>query len=554
MAAEREQRIVELIVDASGTVAGMQAAGSAYDHFGDRAAMVEQKVAAYLQRQSDLYLRVPRSIDGVTRSYENLQAKLDPVFHTQLRMEREMTKSLSLINQAVLTGVTTEQQANKDILLLKQQQVEAINRVRDAQLAANNVVARSGTNNVVATPGTNPMMHGANDNLLQNRRQNLNYQLFDIGQSAYGGMGLGMIAAQQGPQIAQLYASQGGLNAAMKDFGNILGTVVRVAVPVGTVLAGIYGAYRLIGSYSVEATLAIDDNTRALAEQAASWRQIEGQVSQLSQVQKTYNDVITDSARAHSDATTTIIANTEREFNAKKALLELEAQRQQASIALQQSEIAIAGHQVRRDITAGDPGDWYQPFDSTNPISSVRMNLEARGMADPRIGSVPFVRIPEEISGVQQLQADLENNPAIQKLKEMRANLELTEIAAEKMRKALLQTFDVTAGGTVNRDGEYNQFVPLNPAVPTADPRRSIDIDTTVKKDSTQREDRLRQLRQEHDLLGMSAGAAAKLRFEQDALNDAVSRNIDLSGPQREAIRRQADEYGLLTLDGWRRG
>ncbi|WP_275787707.1 hypothetical protein [Pararhizobium gei] len=45
----------------------------------------------------------------------------------------------------------------------------------------------------------------------------------------------------------------------------------------------------------------------------------------------------------------------------------------------------------------------------------------------------------------------------------------------------------------------------------------------------------------------LTAGAAAKMRFEQDALNDATSKNIRLSRPQIDAIRNQADEYGRLT-------
>ncbi len=77
------------------------------------------------------------------------------------------------------------------------------------------------------------------------RKQNLSYQLFDIGQTIAGGMPLSMIAAQQGPQILQLYAGQGGLNMALKDFGSIISGVTRLITPLTLGLGALTAATAL---------------------------------------------------------------------------------------------------------------------------------------------------------------------------------------------------------------------------------------------------------------------------------------------------------------------
>ncbi|QIO60691.1 phage tail length tape measure family protein [Rhizobium leguminosarum] len=77
-----------------------------------------------------------------------------------------------------------------------------------------------------------------NDRAGQFRRQNLTFQAFDVGQSLAGGMPLPMVLAQQGPQIAQIYAGQGGVNAALKDFGTIASGAARAITPL---TAGVVG-------------------------------------------------------------------------------------------------------------------------------------------------------------------------------------------------------------------------------------------------------------------------------------------------------------------------
>lgn len=81
----------------------------------------------------------------------------------------------------------------------------------------------------------------------QFRRQNLTYQLFDIGQGAISGQPLGMIAAQQLPQIAQMYTGAGGASTALKDFSSIAAGVGRLITPL-TIGIGAMSAAVAVGA------------------------------------------------------------------------------------------------------------------------------------------------------------------------------------------------------------------------------------------------------------------------------------------------------------------
>lgn len=65
------------------------------------------------------------------------------------------------------------------------------------------------------------------------RRQNLGYQIFDIGQTAAMGMNPAMVLAQQGPQIIQIYGGNGGVNALLKDMAVLAGGAARAVWPIG---------------------------------------------------------------------------------------------------------------------------------------------------------------------------------------------------------------------------------------------------------------------------------------------------------------------------------
>ncbi|UIK04912.1 phage tail length tape measure family protein [Neorhizobium galegae] len=92
-------------------------------------------------------------------------------------------------------------------------------------------------------------------------------------------------------------------------------------------------------------------------------------------------------------------------------------------------------------------------------------------------------------------------------------------------------------------------FIPSG-SVPTPQARPNRELDPAFNPyDQINKSggDRLRQLQQEADLLGLTGSAAAALRFEQEQLNAAYAQNLELSPDQLAAIRDQAAAYGQLT-------
>ncbi|MBX4944642.1 phage tail length tape measure family protein [Rhizobium binae] len=257
MADQRDRKIVELVIDASGVEAGERRAALAYDHLGERAAAAQAKATAAIQQSMRIYeSQLPQSIERTAAAYDRLRSKTDPVLAAQLKLESEMTRSLQVINRAVLQGVTTQQDAEQQILRLRNQQIQQLDEVRRAHERVNDAQNRS----------------AANDNA-SFRRQNLGYQLLDVVQSGAGGANPGMILAQQGPQILQLYAGQGGVKSALADVAAIAGTAVGAigALPLALTAAG---TAAIIYAKSSETSLANADkllqqhqaNVKALAE------------------------------------------------------------------------------------------------------------------------------------------------------------------------------------------------------------------------------------------------------------------------------------------------
>ncbi|RWE07675.1 MAG: hypothetical protein EOS23_26500 [Mesorhizobium sp.] len=313
-----------------------------------------------------------------------------------------------------------------------------------------------------------------------------------------------------------------------KDSIGLLGSVARAAGPWIAAAGALYSAYKLIGSFSAEASLGIDKTTAALAKQAAPLGALESQIGELSRIQDAYSKSLVSTGDVHRTMTDQIVADAKREFDAKKQLLELEEKRQQASIAVQQSEIAITGLGLKKAVG-------QQVF--------TRSDLERQGFADPRInGGIPFVRLPDEITGLGKTRDVLENNPLSDKIKELRANLELTELGAQKLQEALKKTFS-DAGG-VGGPTFAGGNIPIPQFRGIDDMPGYVEVYEDLIKSGKAR---ILQMQQERDGLGLVGGAAASLRFEQEALNAAIAKNVELSPAQVAAIRAQAAEYGRLS-------
>lgn len=132
-----------------------------------------------------------KDIAAFGQELDRLRGKFNPVFNTLSNYK----KTLGEIREAHKVGAISADEM-----------AAAISRERQAALAS-----------VQAMKGRQQAMGGIGGGDARFRRQNLNYQLFDVGQTAALGINPAMILAQQGPQIAQLYAGQGGLKALMGD-------------------------------------------------------------------------------------------------------------------------------------------------------------------------------------------------------------------------------------------------------------------------------------------------------------------------------------------------
>ncbi|WP_457587285.1 phage tail length tape measure family protein [Ensifer canadensis] len=127
---------------------------------------------------------------------------------------------------------------------------------------------RATLESIDAIKGRNTYLH-ENGATAGFRRQNLGYQAFDIGQGLSSGLPLGMIAAQQLPQVAQIYAGPGGgMKTFLKDVASLAtGAVTAVgAVPLALAAAGTAAILydRNVSSASAKAEQALAKHEEAL--------------------------------------------------------------------------------------------------------------------------------------------------------------------------------------------------------------------------------------------------------------------------------------------------
>ena len=175
--------------------------------------------ASQIQKLIDQQLRI-----GQPAANPNLRGEDIAAYGQQLDQLRAKYNPLFAVISNYKTAVADIREANKNGAISADEMTAALTRQRQAALGAIDAVKGRSSD-------TGPAA--------QFRRTNLTYQLFDIGQGTISGQPLGMIAAQQLPQIAQLYAGQGGANAALKDFSSLASGVGRFITPLTTTIGGL---------------------------------------------------------------------------------------------------------------------------------------------------------------------------------------------------------------------------------------------------------------------------------------------------------------------------
>ena len=207
----------------------------------------------------------------------NRQMEFELIFRAQAAAAKNATNDLrndvaALGNEVTKTAAAFDREAaamNRDTEAARKNTdatnalTQAEQRAREDALRASGAVPVSAPATNVRRPRRNPLREPqapstppapptpptppvppSNDNVRRDRarRQNLTYQVFDIGQGVTGGMPLPMIAAQQLPQIIQLYTGQGGMNSALKDFRVLAGGAARVITLLTVGIAGLTAA------------------------------------------------------------------------------------------------------------------------------------------------------------------------------------------------------------------------------------------------------------------------------------------------------------------------
>jgi hypothetical protein len=203
--------------------------GRAVEDAGRRAANSNERAATTAQRLAQQYDRVAKSMENYDRaaraadiaSYgqelDRLRAKFNPLYG---EIQRYKSAQEEIRRAHVLGAISTNEM------------VAAMSRERQAALGSIAVIKGQTDvlrqRNAVISDGTERF-----------RRQNLMYQAFDVTQTAALGMNPIMILMQQGPQIAQLYAGEGGVNAALKDMSSLLGGIAKRFAPIAAGAAAV---------------------------------------------------------------------------------------------------------------------------------------------------------------------------------------------------------------------------------------------------------------------------------------------------------------------------
>lgn len=192
-------------------------------------------------------------IEAYGRALDDTRAKYNPMFAAV----RSYRSELLAIRAAHATGAISADEMNA-----------AIGRTRSAALAS--IAAIKGR-----TTAIGQMASGSRLAAMQSRM--LLFQLNDIGVSLAGGMSPLMVLVQQGSQITQMYAGQGGVNAALRQTADLAkGAVAGVGSAARGVL-GLARAHPLL--------------TAAVALTAAGLAGLRHEINETAETQVSYGDV-----------------------------------------------------------------------------------------------------------------------------------------------------------------------------------------------------------------------------------------------------------------------
>lgn len=427
---------VSLYIDPSGAQTGGRVVKREFQEIGLAAISAQQRIEQFQVANDQAAKSAQASAQVMIAQLDNLRAKYNPLFAVIQRYKAAQDE----IRQAHRLGA-----------LSATEMTSALSRERQAALS--NIQAIKGYSAALTSHTAAVTASSRATGLAMAQRTNLIYQLNDVGVSLASGMNPLMVLIQQGSQIATIYSGQqGGVGKALKETASMAVSAATRFWPLAAAGAAVYGAYRLISSYSVEARHKVSDLTKAMAEQAMSAGQLKAAVSEyegirtnlidaqgisgalngLIGLQGNYSEAIANTGTVQSTTSNSIVNDLRLEYEAKRSLLEIEQQLQQAKLATLQSELAVKQENLRSDIAKN---------------VNTRPDLVGQGYEDPRVGRL--TQIPGEVGGVEALQNYLKTNENAREVKRLNAEITLAEVAAGRLDKALETSF----GGAAVKQG-----------------------------------------------------------------------------------------------------
>ncbi len=429
----------------------------------------------------------------------------------------------------VSAGVDQANAALTRLVALGEQSNAALSRI-----ASGSAVARDGLRQVAReADNTIIRVRAVNDNMAQFRRQNLTYQLFDVGQMAALGQNPAMTLMQQGPQIAQLYAGQGGVNAALRDAGTLAGGLVTKLWPVGIAAAAgglairgmqddiekLTGKTVTFGDTASQVFGAIKDETLA---------QLKPVIEDVGPMFNTAWDVTSGGAVTAAE----VIINSFHAAYIDVEYLWSQFPNMMGSLVTTGLNAMIGGIQTMIQTGASYIDAFLAKINAA--LDKADALLPGKGYRLGTIGTIDFgPPLPDQYSE--------ELSPATEE-----RNRRVNEIMTSSPLRDYYKSVRDRAAGNLEfnlPDGGTGGKIPI-PGFRGVD---DIPGDQEYLQDFQKKnEARIRQLEDQKNALGLTGAALEAFRIQQEAVNAALSANIELTPEQLDLIKKQAAAYGQM--------
>lgn len=527
-----EQAVTELIVDGRQATSGAAAIEAAFVRAGVPVDQLQSKIDGVVAQQVRLAGTGPQSVDRVTLAYQKLQSSIDPVTKAQFAMERDMTRSMALVNRAVTLGVTTEQEAAATLSRLRAKQVVDLDRVRQAteQLGQSQVKVRSAANqNVSGTFNT----------------ANIAAQFQDIGVTAAMGMNPLQIALQQGTQLSAVLGPMGAAGAA-RSLGAALLSVVN---PVSLITLGLVAAAAAAIQYFMNWKSSSDDSAEALKEQVELISKVATQWKGAVPALAAYNDELKRTENIQSAIAAGQAAAQQQYGPARQQVPGLNVDISDAVNMLQQ----LASPEDLSRVVALQDAFAGLAEKVKNSTATGADALSVSRQLNDLLGTYGVVAIGNYAKKFEELAAQLDANA--EKARKFREEAALLEQQSKMNPLNPLDGFNRTPFQTeedIRLDRQRRQEkadelkrgsvgIPIPQFRGIDDQPASVDLYRELTKAG---EDRARQLQTEAGAFGLAGAALIAYRTEQEALNMALSKGIELSPDQLAGIHDIAVAYG----------